>query len=344
VARRAVHRPASEVAKAFGFSRVALYQALAAFQKEGLSGLLPRRRGPKAANKLTDAVLEFIDQQRAADGGLRAPALATCGGAAPGGYVTLTALGLKAAGIDIQPWNAGCGGNRSREMLARLQRDVLANKPDWVLLNCGVNDSNRGEYGVPADEFRANVTKIIEQSQAAGAKVMILPATGGWEEFAQIMRDLAKQKNCALADVRAPYQQGDKDNPFAQNANDGVHPNARGYYHMTMPILQAFALDEVQLTKARNALLDQPGTFEYQPWFQVHLTLRQMQALNELARKKRLPTDQVLRLLFAADLLPDAPTRTPAEIDAYLDYRKDKDPWAASQQKFKQRLDALLSE
>ena len=73
---RVERRPASEAAEAFGFSRVAFYQAMAAFQKEGLPGLLPRRRGPKAANKLTDAVLEFIDQQRAADGSLRAPTLA----------------------------------------------------------------------------------------------------------------------------------------------------------------------------------------------------------------------------------------------------------------------------
>jgi len=63
-------------ARAFGFSRVAFYQAIAAFQKEGLPGLLPRRRGPKAANKLTEAVLEFIDQQRAADSTLRSPQLA----------------------------------------------------------------------------------------------------------------------------------------------------------------------------------------------------------------------------------------------------------------------------
>ena len=73
---RVESRPVSEAAKAFGFSRVALYQAMAAFQKEGLPGLLPHRRGPKAANKLTDEVLEFIDQQRAADSSLRAPALA----------------------------------------------------------------------------------------------------------------------------------------------------------------------------------------------------------------------------------------------------------------------------
>jgi len=63
-------------AKAFSFSRVAFYQAMAAFQKEGLPGLLPRRRGPKAANKLTDAVLEFIDRQRAGDSNLRVPQLA----------------------------------------------------------------------------------------------------------------------------------------------------------------------------------------------------------------------------------------------------------------------------
>ena len=66
----------TDAAKAFGFSRVAFYQAMAAFQAEGLPGLLPRRRGPKAATKLTDTVLEFIDHQRAADSSLRAPQLA----------------------------------------------------------------------------------------------------------------------------------------------------------------------------------------------------------------------------------------------------------------------------
>jgi transposase len=63
-------------ARAFGFSRVAFYQARAAFQQEGLPGLLPHRRGPKQARKLTTAVLEFIDQQRAADSHLHAPELA----------------------------------------------------------------------------------------------------------------------------------------------------------------------------------------------------------------------------------------------------------------------------
>ena len=67
---------ATKAAKAFGFSRVAFYQATATFQKEGLPALLPRRRGPKQAHKLTGEVLKFIDQCRAADSGLRPAELA----------------------------------------------------------------------------------------------------------------------------------------------------------------------------------------------------------------------------------------------------------------------------
>ena len=66
----------TQAARTFGFSRVAFYQAMAAFRDQGLPGLLPKRRGPKHAHKLTDPVLEFIDQKRAADSNLRASALA----------------------------------------------------------------------------------------------------------------------------------------------------------------------------------------------------------------------------------------------------------------------------
>ena len=46
-------------AKAFGFSRVAFYRALGAFRKAGLFGLLPRRRGPRGAHKLSEEVMGF---------------------------------------------------------------------------------------------------------------------------------------------------------------------------------------------------------------------------------------------------------------------------------------------
>lgn len=57
----------TEAARTFGFSRVAYYQALSAFEAEGLVGLLPERRGPKSASKLTREIMSFLDRQRAID-------------------------------------------------------------------------------------------------------------------------------------------------------------------------------------------------------------------------------------------------------------------------------------
>lgn len=53
------------VAGAFGVSRQAFYMVEAAFEKRGISGLLPRQRGPKRAHKCTGEVLDFVEQWRA---------------------------------------------------------------------------------------------------------------------------------------------------------------------------------------------------------------------------------------------------------------------------------------
>lgn len=65
-----------EAARRFGFSRAGFYKTLSAFQRLGLVGLVPARPGPRHAHKLTDDVLEFIDQQAASHGPLPAPQLA----------------------------------------------------------------------------------------------------------------------------------------------------------------------------------------------------------------------------------------------------------------------------
>jgi transposase len=55
----------TQTAITFGFSRVSFYQAQAAFAATGLPGLVPRRRGPRGAHKLTEEVMAFLDQARA---------------------------------------------------------------------------------------------------------------------------------------------------------------------------------------------------------------------------------------------------------------------------------------
>lgn len=53
----------AEAANTFGLSRVAYYNAQERYQRHGLAGLLPGRRGPKHAHKLTPEVMSFIDEQ-----------------------------------------------------------------------------------------------------------------------------------------------------------------------------------------------------------------------------------------------------------------------------------------
>jgi len=63
-------------AERFGFSRPSFYKAQWAFKEGGLAGLIPRRRGPRRAHKLTPGVMAFIEETLAEDPSLRARALA----------------------------------------------------------------------------------------------------------------------------------------------------------------------------------------------------------------------------------------------------------------------------
>jgi transposase len=73
---RTENQTVRQAALAFGFSRPSFYQAQAAFEQGGLPGLLPRKRGPQQAHKLTAAVMKFLAQARAAEPSLSAPGLA----------------------------------------------------------------------------------------------------------------------------------------------------------------------------------------------------------------------------------------------------------------------------
>jgi len=66
----------SQSANAFGFSRPSFYQAQAAFQQDGVFGLLPQKRGPQGGHKLTTEVMEFVAEQRSADSSLTPEQLA----------------------------------------------------------------------------------------------------------------------------------------------------------------------------------------------------------------------------------------------------------------------------
>lgn len=66
----------TEATQVFGLSRPTFYQAQKAFKENGLIGLLPRKRGPKGAYKLTEEIVTFMEDVQENDPSLKARALA----------------------------------------------------------------------------------------------------------------------------------------------------------------------------------------------------------------------------------------------------------------------------
>ncbi len=53
-------RPVVEAAQAFGLSRPVFYVTQELFKREGLPGLVPRKRGPKRPHKLSDEAMAVL--------------------------------------------------------------------------------------------------------------------------------------------------------------------------------------------------------------------------------------------------------------------------------------------
>jgi hypothetical protein len=69
-------QPVAPTAAAFHFSRPSFYHAQRAFQQRGLTGLLPRKRGPRGGHKLTAEIVAFLQALRDAEPSLPASELA----------------------------------------------------------------------------------------------------------------------------------------------------------------------------------------------------------------------------------------------------------------------------
>ena len=212
------------------------------------------------------------------------------------GYVNLVMAGLNANGIKAVKIPAGIGGNKSNNLLDRLERDVLSKKPQIMLLSCGVNDVWHGKRGVPLPDYKKNITAIVDRAQAAGIKVCILTATMIREDqknpanaqlaaYNDFLRVLAREKKCLLADLNADMQQAlaafKAAHPKAQGnllTVDGVHMNPLGNVMMAKGVLRAFGLTDAQLAKAEGAWNELAGNIG-----QLQLSVRDYRILAERA-------------------------------------------------------------
>lgn len=69
-------RSVTKAAGESGFSRPTFYEVRAAFEQAGMPGLLPVKKGPRRAHKLTKDVMSYIDEQLAIEPSLPMTVLA----------------------------------------------------------------------------------------------------------------------------------------------------------------------------------------------------------------------------------------------------------------------------
>jgi lysophospholipase L1-like esterase len=192
-------------------------------------------------------------------------------GDGPGGYVWLFRHYL----ADLYPQqsfeviNAGISGNKSTDMVARFQTDVLDKKPDLLTISVGVNDVWHGYYdnhplgdgprGVKLEDYRKNVDEMIRRAQSSGIRVVILSATLIHEDLKDPMNIKAEKYNATLRDLARDYHltfvdyqkafralvtsyrstTGGRDNLLTV---DGVHMNAQGNKVMAHTLLTALGV------------------------------------------------------------------------------------------------------
>ncbi|BCB08603.1 arylesterase [Vreelandella venusta] len=139
------------------------------------------------------------------------------------GWVTLLAERLEDEADVI---NASISGETTSGGAQRLASIIRQQQPDIVLLELGGNDGLRG---LPPTQMRSNLASMIEQSQQAGADVLLLgidiPPNYGQayrDAFTGVFHSLADEYDVPLV----PFLLEDVALNTQLMQDDGIHPTA----------------------------------------------------------------------------------------------------------------------
>lgn len=190
---------------------------------------------------------------------------------APDGYVSVMARMIAAAYPEraITVVNRGVSGNRVPDMYARLERDVIAEKPDWVTVNVGVNDvwhgffdfdanveipEGGGPNGVPLKEYEETLVRLVQTLQERTHAGIILvtptvigedpftPANRMLEGYVEAMERTASALGVGICPMHSVFVEtlarGKAVNPGFTLTTDGVHMNAVGNMLMAIALLR----------------------------------------------------------------------------------------------------------
>jgi len=153
----------------------------------------------------------------------------------------------------IEFFNAGIGGSNTRGRLPNFPQDVIAKKPDLVIIEF-VND-----MGLSPELMRKHYYSAIDQVRAIAGEVILItphftmPAmmrfTTLWDTdrrpACQALRDIAEEKQVGLADAARVWQHLCKVGlPYTTLLYNGInHPDDRGHRIFIDELMTFFALE-----------------------------------------------------------------------------------------------------
>lgn len=144
------------------------------------------------------------------------------------GWVKLLAKRLAAQGYEYQVVNASVTGETTSGGKVRLPGLLNTHKPAIVILELGPNDGLRG---LPIKQMRDNLANMIEASQSAKAKVLLvgmqIPPNYG-EQYTHAFSDTYVELAKAYALREVPFLLDGVALDASQMQADNLHPNERG--------------------------------------------------------------------------------------------------------------------
>lgn len=148
--------------------------------------------------------------------------------------------------LNIRVTNSGTGGNTSRDLLARFERDVVSLTPDWVSICIGINDVWR-QFDLPAmpdvavlpSEYYANLEKMILAVKGNVKGIFLLSPyymepnredkmRKRMDEYVKLCAELAEKYGCIFVDFQSLYERYLQIRHSSFIAWDRVHPNQMG--------------------------------------------------------------------------------------------------------------------
>ncbi len=178
------------------------------------------------------------------------------------GYVSLINAKLNLYHFDkrIRVINKGISGNKSDDLVNRLEQDVISYNPDWVVILIGINDvwrhfDSNSRVGTTKEDYRNNLINIINKVFTVTKNIVLVTPylvqkkneskmRIMMDSFADVVRDLAKDYDLFLVDLQEKFDEKLVTHDMSNLTVDRIHPTLAGHMLIADSILEVIGGNE----------------------------------------------------------------------------------------------------